>query len=578
MIRLLLSACIILSLHAVGPICLATQETESERDSLKKKGLLNPATEKLGDALEQGRMNSVREEAQQLLPVLEAGDWRFCGAALSVVPRLRTSDEAQDEALGVRLMGLCRAALEDAFAAPPSSTEDRQQLSSLAATYVEAFFEDNPPGGIEQAEDFINTWEKAFPDDLEVRVCRLGVLITKGDRAGEITLASELADSDKVEPHVREWAREVLVANLLEGSPSEQDLRRAEAIVGAWLEQAPGHLPAKVLLLQIHVSRDDLPAQWELALNLLQEPDLDEEHREWVRVVKAGTGIFLGKAGDLEEEDWRALLKEAGFEELLNRFGLDVSVQNLSRILLVAGLGVGTFVFLLVAVITRHVRKKPPGFWLTLLWLLPNLFASTLMLASHGVAGVFSCLWLACVVWAVTGKHLPLPYLRAVPRGAGPVWRQWLGILALCLGLLLLVGLFDEVYQRAFTALMDRKPDVLMTELLRRDTLPGLCAALLVVGVFIPVLEEVAFRGVFYDWLARRLPWSVAVAMVSITFGLIHGFELALPIMFVGVVLSWLRRRYQSLWPCILLHSLNNSLLILALYFYPSLFGLAGRG
>jgi membrane protease YdiL (CAAX protease family) len=86
-------------------------------------------------------------------------------------------------------------------------------------------------------------------------------------------------------------------------------------------------------------------------------------------------------------------------------------------------------------------------------------------------------------------------------------------------------------------------------------------------GLFVPFLEEVVFRGMLQDWWGRRLPVVACVAAVSIAFALIHGLEVAIPIAFIGMLLSMLRIRYRSLWPAVMLHSLNNSAAVIALFF-----------
>ncbi len=107
--------------------------------------------------------------------------------------------------------------------------------------------------------------------------------------------------------------------------------------------------------------------------------------------------------------------------------------------------------------------------------------------------------------------------------------------------------------------------------MLQKDTLLELASVLLAGGIFVPFLEEVIFRGVVQDRFGRRLPAGWCVAVVSILFGLVHGLEMAIPIAFIGMLLSILRLRYRSLWPSIVLHSLNNSVIVIALYLEPAL-------
>lgn len=100
----------------------------------------------------------------------------------------------------------------------------------------------------------------------------------------------------------------------------------------------------------------------------------------------------------------------------------------------------------------------------------------------------------------------------------------------------------------------------------------------LVPGVF----EEFFFRGVFFSSLRRVLsPWRTIVA-TALMFGLFHVIaagvlapERFLPSTFLGLVLGWVRARTGSVWPCIVLHTLHNGLLLSIVYWRDEL---AARG
>jgi uncharacterized protein len=101
-------------------------------------------------------------------------------------------------------------------------------------------------------------------------------------------------------------------------------------------------------------------------------------------------------------------------------------------------------------------------------------------------------------------------------------------------------------------------------------------AALIAAGVFVcivaPVLEEFFFRGFLFGVLRR---WHIRVAgrdlgtwmaavVTGILFGLAHiGSASAVylvPLAFLGFVLCIVRWKTGSLYPCMALHSINNSL------------------
>ena len=97
--------------------------------------------------------------------------------------------------------------------------------------------------------------------------------------------------------------------------------------------------------------------------------------------------------------------------------------------------------------------------------------------------------------------------------------------------------------------------------------------AMIGVGVFVtvlaPIFEEFFFRGFLFgalrSWLAPR-PWGVwaAAGITGIAFGLAHAGSAAgkylLPLGFLGFLLCILRWQTGSLYPGMVLHSVNNSL------------------
>ena len=100
----------------------------------------------------------------------------------------------------------------------------------------------------------------------------------------------------------------------------------------------------------------------------------------------------------------------------------------------------------------------------------------------------------------------------------------------------------------------------------------ALVAAALFVCVIAPIAEEFFFRGFIFGVLRRMRielagrelgPW-VAAVITGILFGLAHtgsaSPQYLVPLAFLGFVLCLLRWRTESLYPCMALHSINNSL------------------
>ena len=86
--------------------------------------------------------------------------------------------------------------------------------------------------------------------------------------------------------------------------------------------------------------------------------------------------------------------------------------------------------------------------------------------------------------------------------------------------------------------------------------------AVLIAGVT-PVVEELMFRGAGYSLLARfgRL---IAILVVGVTFGLVHGLVYGLAALTLfGIGLAWLRAKTESVYPCIAIHCLFNTVALI---------------
>jgi uncharacterized protein len=91
----------------------------------------------------------------------------------------------------------------------------------------------------------------------------------------------------------------------------------------------------------------------------------------------------------------------------------------------------------------------------------------------------------------------------------------------------------------------------------------ALLSAAFIVCVLAPVVEEFFFRGFFYGSL-RRLGVIPAALVSGAVFGGIHAgsspVEALVPLAVLGVALCLLYEKTGSLYPCIVLHAINNCL------------------
>ncbi|MGI5065088.1 lysostaphin resistance A-like protein [Treponema putidum] len=79
--------------------------------------------------------------------------------------------------------------------------------------------------------------------------------------------------------------------------------------------------------------------------------------------------------------------------------------------------------------------------------------------------------------------------------------------------------------------------------------------------IIAPIYEELIFRGVIYDDTKKLFNVKIASLVSSILFGLMHfngGYLQVTVAMLDGLLLAYCYEKTQSLYACILLHSLNN--------------------
>jgi membrane protease YdiL (CAAX protease family) len=117
-----------------------------------------------------------------------------------------------------------------------------------------------------------------------------------------------------------------------------------------------------------------------------------------------------------------------------------------------------------------------------------------------------------------------------------------------------------------------RGSDRLPKELGVSNSTAALVGATVFVCVIAPIVEEFFFRGFIFGALrqmriviaGRNIGTWVAAIVTGILFGLAHtgsaSSQYLVPLGFLGFVLCLLRWRTGSLYPCMALHSINNSL------------------
>ena len=120
--------------------------------------------------------------------------------------------------------------------------------------------------------------------------------------------------------------------------------------------------------------------------------------------------------------------------------------------------------------------------------------------------------------------------------------------------LLCLVGVFDILVFESFAVLTGARQNL-------NTSLPHILSAIIVA----PIVEEMFYRHVLLRLFLRtyRSP-LLAILYSAILFTMLHSFILIRPILIVpyltsGIVLGYLYYKSNSIWFCILMHSLANA-------------------
>ena len=212
----------------------------------------------------------------------------------------------------------------------------------------------------------------------------------------------------------------------------------------------------------------------------------------------------------------------------------------------------------------RGDRQRPalptPGLVLTLFPLaVVGLFYVGLSMAQYGVQTLllvtqYGVLLLPVVALAAARKF-PLAQTFSLRR---PHWRSLVGS-----GL---VGLSVSVALAGLVLRWTPPPEALLRELQELLQLGGKPAPLwklwLVVALTPALCEETFFRGLMLSGLRRWGGWA-AIGISALLFGLLHGsIYRLLPTFILGLVLGYAVWRSGSLYCSILIHALNNGLIV----------------
>ena len=137
-------------------------------------------------------------------------------------------------------------------------------------------------------------------------------------------------------------------------------------------------------------------------------------------------------------------------------------------------------------------------------------------------------------------------------------WRAVLWVVGGYLVFLIFAGLWLQIVNES-------AKDKTLNDLGVDRSTAALVASMFVVCVIAPLAEELLFRGYIFTALRSRAAPLAAAAMTGVLFGAIHldpnrPVAFLLPLAFLGFLLCVIYWKTGSLYPCIALHALNNSI------------------
>ncbi len=201
-----------------------------------------------------------------------------------------------------------------------------------------------------------------------------------------------------------------------------------------------------------------------------------------------------------------------------------------------------------------------------------TLYTNTTVDPSQGMAAA-PLFWLGALVYGVV---ILAVYLFAVRPAQGD-WSRlglrafsfwWLPLIpVLAMVQLIGMGIVNTLLVLPFTGGTFDNPQVEAITGGSTMSLQNFGLLLILVAVVAPIAEELFFRGMLYPLLRQRWAALGAIVINGLLFALIHFIPVLIPgLLFVGIVLAWVRERSQSIFPCILLHAAQNGIVLFGLY------------
>ncbi len=130
------------------------------------------------------------------------------------------------------------------------------------------------------------------------------------------------------------------------------------------------------------------------------------------------------------------------------------------------------------------------------------------------------------------------------------------------IGAAIILAIAVYVLQYALSKVLPRLDHYMIYRALFYGTAATRLAAIVVIGIFSPIVQEFVFRGVLLQGLAQRMHPATAIGVSAIIFGLVHagsGITVVIDTSLFGIAVGSLYLYYRSLTGPIIMHIATNA-------------------
>ncbi len=346
----------------------------------------------------------------------------------------------------------------------------------------------------------------------------------------------------------------------------EKNLEKGAVLLDAVEKVLPEDPLMQLLKAKLLIYRKDYPAAFtyaekaEKGFQTAAETDktaAEDLHR--AKTAKISAAVLGGDLAKIDPDEFLQISKDS--------LGLNGPFAWSIPVLLVLLL-----IFLLWRTRLAWARHDGPGLRLTLIWISASILAAGIGFnirlpgLDNGVGH-----WIGALL--VTAAALTAVTMGGWSHyfGSGPLFNGWKPLLKGAViviggvaGMQLVAMGYGAVYQFITGGPLDKQ---LVSLFLKSENLLELSGTVLVVGIAIPFYEEVFFRGFLFASLDRRWGGRTALIVSSVFFAIVHGLTFFVPLLFLSLLIGWLRLRTGNLRMSFYLHAANNSFSVLAGYF-----------